>query len=148
MALFGSGLYVDRYSFDSVWSVGLAMPFLIPWNRRSIRVLVLVALIAVATFDVFSVQEYFAWNRARWDALDSLRSRGVPIEQIDAGSEPFNFFEISKMNQQQRRRMVIGFRPRTYVLTYQPVPGFAIVETHPFSGWLGAHQGAIYTLRK
>lgn len=148
MALFGSGLYTDRYSFDATWAAGLMLPLVIPWNRRTVRVVVAALIVAVAVFDVLAVQEYFAWNRARWTAIDALRSKGVPIEQIDGGAEPFNFYELPTMNQQQRRRATIRFLPRKYMLTFQPVAGYEVIDKQPFHGWLAVHDGAIYTLRQ
>jgi Dolichyl-phosphate-mannose-protein mannosyltransferase len=146
LALFGSGIYVDRYAFDSAWSLGLAAPFLIDWHRRSARVLAVACLVALMIFDVAALQEYFAWSRARWAAFDALRVRGVPVQQIDGGTESFSFYEISKMTQPERRKNVIGFKPRPYVLTFRPVEDHVVVDRHPFRGWL-IGRGTVYTLR-
>src|SRR5439155_4705683 len=37
VALVGSGFYSDRYSLDSAWSIGLALAFIVPWEKRSAR---------------------------------------------------------------------------------------------------------------
>jgi len=144
-ALFGSGLYVDRYSFDAAWSAGFALIAILPWERRGARAIGVVALLCVATFDVLSVNEYFAWNRARWAAIGELRASGIPIEKIDGGSEPFTFYEVSKMTQQQRRRTLGG--AREYTLAFHPdLPGFTPIRKYEFEGWLGAHRGAVWVL--
>jgi hypothetical protein len=37
LALFGSGLYVDRYSLDSAWPLVIALPLMLPWQSRTVR---------------------------------------------------------------------------------------------------------------
>jgi hypothetical protein len=146
LALFGSGVYVDRYAFDSAWSLGMAVPLLVDWQRRSVRALAVACLLAFMIFDVAALQEYFAWNRARWAAFDSLRAHGVPVQQIDGGTESFSFYEISKMTQRERRKNVIAFRARPYVLAFRPLEGHVVIDRHPYRGWL-IGDGTIYTLR-
>ncbi|MCU1229854.1 MAG: hypothetical protein JWO97_2738 [Acidobacteria bacterium] len=146
-ALFGSGLYVDRYSFDAAWSIGFALVAIVPWERRGARIVAIIALICVASFDVLSVNEYFAWNRARWAAIGDLRARGIPIEQIDGGSEPFTLYEVSKMTQRERRRSLGKSRP--YMLAFNAdVPGYAPIARYEFEGWLGTHRGAVWVLEQ
>jgi hypothetical protein len=145
LALAASGFYTDRYSLDSAWSVGIALAVIAPWEKRAARAASTVTLAAMAVWGTFSVQEYFAWQRARWTAYESLRARGIPAEQIDGGSEPINWYERSKMTRQQARRSIM-FRPaRDYVLTFAPLNGYRVIGRVPFEGWLGWHRGAILT---
>jgi hypothetical protein len=148
LALFGSGLYVDRYSFDSAWSLVVLLPLMLPWDRRAVRITGAAALLVMAVFSVFSVQEYFAWNRARWTAISGLRARGVPITEINGGSEAFGFYELSKGDRRFRGRHLFGVGERPYTVAFQPLPGQTIVATVPFRGWLGLHEGALYVLRR
>src|SRR5205085_8516410 len=89
LALLGSGLYVDRYSLDSAWPLAIALPFAVPWQSRAARTISIGALALTALFSIFATQEYFAWNRARWTALHDLRAKGIAIQEIEAGAEPF-----------------------------------------------------------
>ena len=147
VALLGSGFYSDRYSLDSAWSIGIALALWIPWKKQSAQIIAITALIIVSIFSVMSVQEYFAWNRARWAAYDSLRARGVPVTAIDGGSEPTNWYEISKMNRDEARKRTM-FRPaRPYVITFGILPEHLVIAQFPFDGWLGLHRGAVYILK-
>lgn len=147
MAIIGAGIYVDRYELDAAWSVALILPALIPWQRRASRMLAVVALIAIATFDVCAVHDYFEWNRARWSAIASLRARGVPVTELDGGSEASNFLERWNMTRRQWRRSLAN-PPRRYVIAFQPLPGYRTIERHPWRSWIGWRDSAILTLER
>src|SRR5262249_25641154 len=38
LALFASGFYYDRYSLDTAWAVVIALPLIVPWQKRAARV--------------------------------------------------------------------------------------------------------------
>jgi hypothetical protein len=140
-------MYFDRYSWDSAWAVGLALTAVIPWNLRAAGAAAIVTLIALAFFDVSSLSEYFSWNRTRWVAFDDLRARGVRIEQIEAGSEPFNFYEIAPVTQ-KRRRQLLAQPPRPYLLAFRPLAGYRAIASYPFSNCFGTHRGEIWVLQR
>jgi hypothetical protein len=146
--LYASGLYVDRYSWDSAWSVGLLLPIFVPWERRAVRAIAIAALVAVAVFDVGSMQEYFSWNRARWTAYRQLLARGVPPADIDGGSEPFNLYQIAGVSQKRRRQLIFAHPPRQYVISFHLLPGMHPEKEVPFEGWFGCHRGVVYVLRR
>ena len=147
-ALLGSGFYSDRYSLDSAWSIGIALPLIIPWEKRAARTTAVIVLIAVAIFGTLSVREYFAWNRARWEAYNSLRAGGAPVTAIDGGSEPTNLYEVSKMNRDEARKRTMFRPPRTYVITFGPMPGHVVVARFPFEGWFGLHRGDVFIVKR
>ena len=147
-ALVVSGFYSDRYSLDSAWSIGIALPLIVPWEKRAARAAAVVVLISVAIFGTLSGREYFAWNRARWDAYYSLRARGVAVTDIDGGSEPTNLYEIANMNRNEARKRTMFRPPRTYVITFGPMPGHVAVARFPFEGWFGMHRGNILIVKR
>jgi hypothetical protein len=147
-ALFGSGLYADRYSLDSAWSLGIALILVVPWEKRAARITSVIVLVCVAIFSVLSTQEYFAWQRARWTAYASLRAHGAAVTDIDGGSETTNLYEVSKMNRDDARRRTMYRPARTYMVTFGPVAGHVVVARYPFTGWLGLHRGAIYVVKR
>jgi hypothetical protein len=146
LALFGSGLYVDRYSLDSAWPLVIALPLMLPWQSRAVRVVSIAALLIVATFSTLAVQEYFSWNRARWAAINDLRSRGVPVTAINAGAEVFDFYELSHGDQRMRRIHQFGVPDRSYTVAFEPLAGRQVIARYPYRGWLGLHQGTVYVL--
>ena len=143
LGLAASGIYSDRYSLDSAWSIGIALAILAPWEKRGARIAAIAVLVAMAVWGTFSVQEYFAWSRARWTAYQSILARGVAPEQINGGSEPTNWYERWKMTRQEARRSIMVAPPRKYVLAFAPVEGYAVIGRVPFEGWLGWHRGEV-----
>jgi hypothetical protein len=147
VGLMGAGIYADRYSLDSAWSIGIALALIVPWEKRMARAAAIVALSSIAIFSTFSVQEYFAWNRARWQAFHALRNLGIAVADIDGGNEPKSWYEVSKMNRDQARKAIMFQPARPYRLAFRPLPGYAVIGRVPFEGWLGWHRGAIYAMR-
>jgi hypothetical protein len=148
VGLYASGIYVDRYAWDSAWSVGLLLPMFVPWERRIARAVAIAALVAVAVFDVGSMQEYFSWNRARWTAYRELLARGVPPVAIDGGSEPFNLYEIAGVTQKRRRQLIFAHPPQAYVISFHALRDMRVEKEIPFDGWFGRHHGVVYVLRR
>ena len=146
LGLFGSGLYVDRYSFDSAWPLVIALPLILPWESRAVRAVSAVALVAVMTFSTLAVQEYFSWNRARWTAIRDLRAHGVAVTAINAGAESFYLYELSHGDQRMRRIFQFGVPDRPYTVAFEPLPGKRIIARYPYRGWLGLHRGEVFVL--
>ena len=146
LALFGSGLYVDRYSLDSAWPLVIALPLMIPWQSRAVRGISIAALALMAIFSTLAVQEYFSWNRARWTAISDLRARGIAITQINAGAEPFYLYELSHGDQRMRRIHQFGVGERPYTLAYEPIAGKRVIARYPYTGWLGLHRGEVFVM--
>jgi hypothetical protein len=148
LALFGSGLYVDRYSLDSAWPLVIALPLMIPWQSRAVRGFSIAGLIVIAIFSMLSVQEYFSWNRARWKAIDDLRARGVAITSINAGAEPFYLYELSHGDQRMRRIHQFGVPDRPYTVAFEPLAGKRVIARYPYRGWFGLHRGEVFVLEE
>lgn len=146
LGLFGSGLYVDRYSLDSAWPLVIALPLILPWKWRAVRAVSVAALVIIATFSTLSVQEYFSWNRARWTAIRDLQARGVAITAINAGAEPFYLYELSHGDQRMRRIFQFGVPDRPYTVAFEPLPGKRIIARYPYRGWFGLHRADVFVL--
>jgi hypothetical protein len=150
VTLIVSGQYVDRYSLDTAWAVVFLFAFTLQWDLARVRVAAVAALAVLAVFSVLATQEYFAWNRARWAAWWELRQHNIPIRAIDGGAEPFLYYEMSQAKDiHERRRMAFaGSSGRPYTIAFGPMQGYRVIATHPFTGWLGLHRGAIVTLQR
>ena len=141
--------YIDRYALDTAWAAVFLLALTIQWDLRRVRAAAIATLAVFAVFCVLATQEYFAWNRARWAAWWELRDRGVAIKAIDGGAEPYLYYEMSQAkDMHERRRMAFGGGIRPYMIAFAPMPGFRVIATHPFTGWLGLHRGAILTLQR
>jgi hypothetical protein len=145
-ALLGSGLYVDRYSLDSAWSLVIFLPLVIPWERA--KGVAIASLIVIAVFSTLSVAEYHDWNRVRWRAFEDLRARGISYRQIDGGAEVWNLYELAQGDQRLRRINQFGLQPRRYLLAFEPIKGYRVIGEYPFTGWLGFHRGVIYVMER
>jgi hypothetical protein len=55
-----------------------------------------VAALILAAFTGAGLKDYFAWNRARWAAAQSLVSRGVPPEKIENGFDWDGQYTLTK----------------------------------------------------
>lgn len=145
LALFASGYYYDRYSLDSAWMICLALPLAIPWERRAARALAAVALVVIAFFSTFAIQEHFRWQRARWTAWDDLRARGIEVRQIDGGAEALGLYELANASLSEARR---PHPARPYAITFRPLDGYRVIARYDFTSFLGVRRGAIYTLER
>jgi hypothetical protein len=146
LILFGSGLYVDRYSLDSAWPLVIALPLMVPWQSRPVRAIAVAALIIVGIFSTLATQEYFSWNRARWQAIADLRARGIAMTSINAGSEPFYLYELSHGDQRMRRIHQFGVGERPYTVAFEPLRGKRVIARYPYRGWFGLHEGSVLVL--
>jgi hypothetical protein len=144
-ALCLSGYYYDRYSLDSAWALVIALPLAIPWERAGARIVASIALLAIGFFSVMGVQEYFTWNRTRWSMWNDLRARGVAIERIDGGVEAWSFYELANAD---RKKAVRGHPPREFVIAFHALPGYHVIETRPFEGFLGLRRGRVLMLQR
>ncbi len=145
LALFASGYYYDRYSLDSGWMLVLALPLVVPWERRVARTLAAVALVAMAFFSTFAVQEHFRWQRGRWTAWRDLRAQGVDLTEIDAGPEAMMLYEFGEQPVGAARRT---HPMRRYEITFHPLDGYRVVKSYPFTSFLGMRHGQIYVLER
>jgi len=166
-ALCVSAAYFDRYALSSAWPVAIVLAVITPKSRRvGIRgsgvgektktsdsaplwTGAIAVMLIIALFDVFAVDEYFAWQRARWSAWNDLRRSGVSFREIDAGSEPFDLMERAYADDVHvRRRMAYGPGLRRYSIAFQSLPGMRVIGRYPFRGWLGLHNGTIFVLER
>jgi len=144
-ALCLSGYYYDRYSLDSAWALVIALPLAIPWERVGARIAATIALLAIGFFSVMGVQEYFAWNRARWSLWSDLRAHGVAIDRIDGGTEAWSFYELANAD---RKKAARGHPPREFMISFHPLPGYRVIDTRTFEGFLGLRRGTVFLLSK
>lgn len=145
--------YFDRYLL-------FVLPFLIAlWARtwpmaeggavRLPRLMALAWILLVTGTSVAATHDYFAWNRARWDAIRHAESIGVTVDRLDGGFEYNGFYGY-----ETRGRVASAgkswwwVRDDEYVVAFSSVPGYVVAETFPVSGWLPRTPAHIKLLRR
>jgi hypothetical protein len=143
--------FLDRYL---IWMVPLGMVCVVAAARRewmAYRWMSHVCLGLVAGYGLFSVaatHDYFAWNRARWQALTYLDSVGVSSTEVDGGFE-FNGWYDYDPNYRERAGVswwwVLGDQ---YVVSFGPLKGYSETQRFGYDRWLPSGQGEVMILRK
>lgn len=146
--LFVSGIYFDRYTVDSLWTLSVLVPVLVNRMGISVRVASGVAAVAIAGFSILATQEYLRWNGARWRAYETLRAGGVPLSRMDGGYEINQYLVGGFDGPILLKRSGFSVIDPEYILTFGRVPGYVVVATQPFESFLGTRQGEVLTLRR
>jgi hypothetical protein len=160
MALFNPWMQLrfDRYLLPAMPSfLALAAVWTSPLLRRPIVASISAAFFVLAAgFSVVCLQDYMAWNRARWDALHSLMEhRSLPPEEIDGGYEFNGLFTSDGYIEQYGRSAFAMQGPighwvveDDFAVAFTPRADFQVLERWPYFSWLGFEERAIYTLRR
>ncbi|HEY7515507.1 MAG TPA: hypothetical protein VIC87_13560, partial [Vicinamibacteria bacterium] len=100
-------------------------------------------LLAYGAFAAAGTHDYFAWNRARWRAIDdAVRSRGIPVTGFDGG------YEWNGPNRYTPTTPWWWADREPWVLTFGPVAGYEEVARYAFRRWLPPGEGAVLLLRR
>jgi hypothetical protein len=163
LLLFSSYNSFTPYPFDRY-----SMPMIVPLSilgcgwvaRHSARWTILTGgICAMIMFgcSLAALQDYQAWSRARWEAVDYLVSdMKIPRESIHGGSEFIGIFipvdkwvENYTLKLPSGGTMVIG-KPRNepYVVMFSPPPGFTIIKKFPYYSWLAMDWRSVYALKR
>ncbi|MFN2443958.1 MAG: hypothetical protein ABR517_14885 [Thermoanaerobaculia bacterium] len=143
--LFPSSIYFDRYALDSLWSVLLWAPFAVRW-RKSARIAAGAAAAALLLFSVAATHEYFAWNRARWEAFGWLRDRGVSLREMDGGYEINQYLLGGWDGSPDLDKPGFSVVDDRYVITFNPrLPGYRLIARFPYFGLLSGDE-AVHVL--
>lgn len=69
--------------------------------------------ILIYLFSVLALQDYLAWTRARWTALETLRTEfNAPLDEINGGYEFNGWYHSDQFVEQSRERGAKVFGPR------------------------------------
>jgi hypothetical protein len=150
-------IYFDRYLLPAlvpfVLAVAGALPVRPPtsWFRPGAF-----ACALLFVFSLAGLQDYMAWNRARWDAIAFLRADlGAKDNQIDGGYEFNGMYTSDEFvarsgtgnigNQGEKGWWVIDDR---YKVAMTPQDRYAIVTRIPYFSWLGFEAREIFALAR
>ena len=107
-------------------------------------------------FSIAATQDYLAWNRARWEAIDLLRTKyGARDEQIDGGYEFNGVYTSAKYRQAHPEKAIdySGERPwwileEAYAVSLLEREGYETIDTVKYNSWLRGAGGSMYLLKK
>jgi 4-amino-4-deoxy-L-arabinose transferase-like glycosyltransferase len=107
----------------------------------------LVAGLTLATaFGLFSVaatHDYFAWNRARWAAIDeAIRVRGIAIGSLDGG------YEWNGLNRYSPTKPWWWADREPWVIAFGPVPGYREIARYPYARLVPPRDASVLLLRR
>ncbi len=163
--------WFDRYLIFFLPMLLLLVALLRPQGVRTplprpIVVFAVTLLLIYGGFTISATHDYLAWNRVRWQALNTLMTTAqIPPAQIDGGFE-FNgwYFgnRLSQCNPQYQRPAAAaiagwesfdclwGKEPDRYryTLGFQERPGYTIAQRYSFRRWLPWRIQSIYVLQK
>ncbi|MBX7258498.1 MAG: glycosyltransferase family 39 protein [Candidatus Hydrogenedentes bacterium] len=123
-----------------------------PSSRSRKATLILCAL--SYAFSIVSLQDYLAWNRARWQAVDVLRVvHNVPDTQIDGGYEFNGIYTSDAYMARLRAGEDLGGRgwwvvDDAYAVSFLPRDGYEEIDRVAYTSWLGFTQRHILILKR
>ena len=145
--------YFDRYLL-------FVLPFvLVLWQRAGDgdivthpmlrKPLAIAWIAAVLAGSLAATHDYFAWNRARWDAIRAAERLGANADSIDGGFE-FNGFERFEIQPRRslERKSWYWVRDDLYVVAFSDVPGYDEVRAFPVKRWLPRTPAEVKLLRR
>jgi len=103
--------------------------------------------VALATtyglFGAAATHDYFAWNRARWAAIDdAIRVRGVPASGFDGG------YEWNGLNRYSPTKPWWWADREPWVIAFGPVPGYGEVARYPYRRLLPPGEATLLLLHR
>ncbi|MDK1021862.1 MAG: hypothetical protein QGD90_09535 [Candidatus Hydrogenedentes bacterium] len=140
---------------------------LLPWGLLSLQyakvgvkkgptVAAVSALAIMYVFSVVCLQDYMAWNGARWRGLERLMTEyGATPEEIDGGYEFNGLYTSDKFAEDSASGGQRNFGPRgwwlvddLYAVSLYPRDNFEEDGTEPYFSWLGFQTRDVLLLRR
>lgn len=113
------------------------------------RVLAGAWIVAAIGFSAAATHDYFAWNRARWEAIRTAERSGVGADLMDGGYE----YNADRRFLDSRPPAVEGKSwwwvvDDRHVVAFSAVPGYEVVQTWTVARWLPRSPAEIRLLRR
>lgn len=109
--------------------------------------------VALATFALIGLGDYFSWNTARWLAGGQLVVQGVPPEAIDGGFEWDGWYRFETALPQAIAAGAgedlfgwLKLQPAQYILAYEPLGDLPVVGRVEYDVPLSNQRRAVYIL--
>jgi 4-amino-4-deoxy-L-arabinose transferase-like glycosyltransferase len=100
-------------------------------------------------FSIAGTHDYFAWNRARWTALNEALESGIPPEKIDGGFEFNGWYRTGPLRPKLPYAQSWWFVGEdTYVVSFGPYHNYTPVAVYPFQRILPPGKDTIFFLKR
>lgn len=146
----------DRYFLGALVPVVLLLAMTPTRPGLGARGVATALLVLLYGFSVVSLQDYMAWNQARWDIANRLmEEKGVTPEEIDAGYEFNGWLTSTSFIERTGPRAFLDSGPLgwwavkdTWAVSWLPRPHFETVEEVPYGSWLAGDKGKLLLLKR
>jgi hypothetical protein len=106
-------------------------------------------------YNIVGMQDYLAWTTVRWNAAEKLLAQGIGPESIDGGDEWVGWHEFETVLPIARATgrghdMLewMNVNPKLYLLAFERLPGYAVVEEVTYPRLLSPADGHIFVLHR
>lgn len=146
----------DRYTLPVLLPMAILSASRLREFGKRPKIMAAISCAGLYLFSVACVQDYLAWNRARWAAIEYFKKDlGVAPAQIDGGYE-FNGMYTSDMYMAQHGTR--DFRDQgdklywvlddTYAVARVRRPGYTEMKRFPYFSWLGMRERRLLALKR
>ena len=152
------GYAIDRYFLPALPPLAILAASFFFQNNSSQKPGRVAAWSICALFYLFSlacIQDYMAWNTARWEGIRHLRhDLKVPDWKIDGG------LEFNALFTRDQYRALAGNKPfdwgpkgfyvidDSYALSFHPRKGMRVMKRIPYYSWLGMEERTMLVLTR
>lgn len=142
--------YFDRYLLFVLpfvlALVALAEPAV---QSRAFRVAGVAVLIVTVVYSTMATHDYFAWNRARWDAIHAAERMGATPETLDGGFEYNGYHRAdTKPDAPPPGRSWWWVKDDRFVVAFGPVKGYDERARFAVKRWLPRTPAQVLLLER
>lgn len=183
-AAWWTGALIDRRALDGpqtalglagIGTAILSVVFVVFWDRYLLALMPMALVVSgrsaglkragwiaglmacgvMATYSLAGMNDYLAWNTARWAAGRQLVAQGVSPTALAGGIEWVGWYEFETALPWARAagkgNELFGWTqmtPKKYQLAFTPLAGYQVIGAVAYSRWLSAQPDHIYILRR
>ena len=145
--------YYDRYLLFvlpflfALWE--LTWPSTRSAPSRPRRAVAIAWILAAVGLSAAATHDYFAWNRARWDAIRAAEKMGATRDTLDGGFE-YNGFHGSdgRIREPPAGKSWWWVKDDEYVVAFIVAPGYEEVAAFPVRRWFERTPAVVRLLRR
>lgn len=150
----GMSVLYDRYFIMPLLPIALLV-LCVSRNRQATR-LAWAAVAALYCFSLVGLQDYMAWNRARWEAWSVLEEQydATPVT-TDGGYEFLGWYTSAQFVTETTTPQTRSYGPKggwlvddQYAISFIRRDNFRILEHVPYFSWLGFEERSILILER